>query len=246
MVSSNRRITCITIIHHLYTHISLRYSASVSIGLPLGEGGYNTVYELIDCEEPEGHSSQQISVNDEEDIARESEETISYSTSSSSRSLVHDKPKRRASLDFVVKKIREDVTLSRHERALSDLEHEANLLKCFSHQNIIALRNYEANEVDPRDSYLVIERVSIDLKEQIPLWKSDEVKFGLKNLFESTLQKERRKQLQVKKMKIAYEIADVLVYLHSKRQVSSTSHLHLLQSICIHKLIFPLGLSIVT
>lgn len=241
MVSSIRRIICITIIHHLYTHISLRYSASVSIGLPLGEGGYNTVYELIDCEEPEGHSSQQISVNDEEDIARESEETISYSTSSSSRSLVQ-----RASLVFVVKKIREDVTLSRHERALSDLEHEANLLKCFSHQNIIALRNYEANEVDPRDSYLVIERVSIDLKEQIPLWKSDEVKFGLKNLFESTLQKERRKQLQVKKMKIAYEIADVLVYLHSKRQVSSTSHLHLLQSICIHKLIFPLVLSIVT
>lgn len=229
-------------------NISLRYSASVSIGLPLGEGGYNTIYELIDCVEPEEHS--EISVNDEEDIVRQSEEgtttTFSSSTSSSSRSLVHDKPKRRASLDFVVKKIREDLTLSRHERALSDLEHEANLLKCFSHQNIIALRNYEANEVDPRDSSLVIERVSIDLKEQIPLWKAYEVKFGLKNFFESTLQKERRKQLQVKKMKIAYEIADVLVYLHSKRQVSSTSHLHLLQSICIHKLIFPLVLSIVT
>lgn len=126
-------------------------------------------------------------------------------------------------MDFVVKKIREDLTLSRHERALSDLKHEANLLKCFSHQNIIALRNYETNEVDPRDSSLVIERVSIDLKEQIPIWKTDEVKIGLNKLLESTLQKEQKKQLQMKKMKIAYEIADVLVYLHSERQVCSTS-----------------------
>ncbi|GFH50446.1 predicted protein [Chaetoceros tenuissimus] len=140
----------------------------------------------------------------------------------------NDKPKRKASLDFVVKKIREDLSLSRHERALSDLKHEANLLKCFSHQNIIALRNYETNEVGPRDASLVIERVSIDLKEQIPIWKSDEVKIGVNKLLESTLQKEQRKQLQMKKMKIAYEISDVLVYLHSKRQVSSTSFLHLL------------------
>ncbi|GFH53676.1 hypothetical protein CTEN210_10152 [Chaetoceros tenuissimus] len=202
-------------------HFNEEQYAPALTGLPLGEGGYNTVYELLDCVEPEEHS--QISIIDEERFVQQSEEgtttTFSSSTSSSSRSLVHDKPKRKASLDFVVKKIREDLSLSRHERALSDLKHEANLLKCFSHQNIIALRNYETNEVGPRDASLVIERVSIDLKEQIPIWKSDEVKIGVNKLLDSTSQKEKRKQLQMKKMKIAYEISDSL-YSHIDSSVS--------------------------
>jgi serine/threonine protein kinase len=119
---------------------------------------------------------------------------------------------RPASSKYVVKKIRYDLSKSSRNDAALSLSTEAKFLAAISHPNIISLHCLGDNP-GCTEFFLVIDRLEIDLAQQIDRWKQKEEKLLLSGITKADKQRKVASSM-TDRIQLAYEIASALVYLH--------------------------------
>ena len=200
MITSTKKK--ITLLNTSCSSLRKMLFADLKIGHILGSGCYNDIVELIDVRNEE-----------QSRIIRDHDTNSSGSRRKLAVTPFRESEQQESQNKYVVKKLRGDLsTSSRSDGALA-LAMEANILQRLSHPNIISMHYMGTNQGDP-DFFIVIERIDIDLIQQIQLWKGEEARVRLSK---KTTNASKRDQLESRfydRMGIAYQVASALAYLH--------------------------------
>lgn len=175
----------------------------IKTGHILGSGCYSDVLEFLDLRgEPIGGRNEDSQV---QLLPTTTNEKIKLSTK--------EGPKKSA-LKYVVKKLRCDLSSSHRNDGAIALATEARLLQKLFHPNIISMRCM-GNNLGDADFFIIVERVDIDLSQQIHLWKEEEKRLGLSKSMSKAAKKDQFESNLFSRVDIAYEVNSALVYLHS-------------------------------
>lgn len=122
---------------------------------------------------------------------------------------------KRSAAKFVVKKLRCDLSNSTRNDGALALALEAKLLQKLSHPNLISMR-YLGDNLGGLDFFIIIERLEIDLAQQLHLWKGDEARLRLSKSFKKTKKTEILLSSFYDRVGIAYQVSTAIAYLHNK------------------------------
>lgn len=130
---------------------------------------------------------------------------------------------------FAVKYLKRKVMVNQHEFELgaADLAIEANFLATLKHPTIVTLHGVTAGSVETNVAsgkecgfFIVIDRLYDTLERRIEKWKEESEKNSGGMMYRLSHDfREKRKAALDERLKAAYEIADVMQYLHSQNIV---------------------------
>lgn len=182
----------------------------------IGQGGFSYVYELMTAAQP---SQKNVMLYTRKDSIGSSTANTELSCDTEanltkSQCLSLEEIQRTPSDKFVVKKLRQDLTQSSHEKAIESLENEAAILSNLFHPHIVSFQSYNESPDDAKSSSLIIERTETDLKHKRFRWKLNQTDLMRNKALDKTLAEEMERDLLLTRLRVAYEIIDALVYLH--------------------------------
>ena len=175
----------------------------IKTGHILGSGCYNDIVELIDVR------NEQSRIRDHDTNSSGSRRKLAVAVTP------FREPEQQESQNkkYVVKTLRGDLSSSSRSDGALALAMEANILQRLSHPNIISMHYMGTNQGDP-DFFVVIERIDIDLTQQIQLWKGEEARVRLSKKTTNASKKDQPESRFYDRMSIAYQVASALAYLH--------------------------------
>ena len=174
----------------------------IKTGHILGSGCYNDIVELIDVR------NEQSRIRDHDTNSSGSRRKLAVAVTP-----FREPEQQKSQNKYVVKKLRGDLSSSSRSDGALALAMEANILQRLSHPNIISMHYMGTNQGDP-DFFVVIERIDIDLTQQIQLWKGEEARVRLSKKTTRASKKDQLESRFYDRMSIAYQVASALAYLH--------------------------------
>lgn len=172
--------------------------SDIEIGHIIGSGHYNDVVELIDLRRDDENKDQAVNTG----CHQKNIPTFSFTKNSASK--------------YVVKMLRCDLSNSTRNDGALALATEAKLLEKLSHPHIIPMR-YLGNNMGDAEFFIIIERIDIDLAQQIRLWKGEEARLGLSKSASKFVKGKKLEASLYDRIAIAYQVASALFYLHERK-----------------------------
>jgi serine/threonine protein kinase len=183
----------------------------VEVGPLLGSGGFSNVYEIT------GLRPKENSTRYNED-AMEARNNLAAKSRDCAKSKMHP---------YALKHLRRKLVAQpkKYANGAIDLAIEATFLTCFDHPNILNIHGVvsegsEAFRKGRHDSFfLIVDRLEETLQDRIITWRKQHKR--LSGMWSRIVRNKRRKndRLLVKRLKVAFDIASALCYLHSKRLI---------------------------